>query len=120
MICTVACMGEKRGVYRVLVEQPKRKGPLGRPSCRWEENIKMALQEIGWGFGVDWIVLAQVRDKWWTLLNSVVNVGVPYNSGNSWTTAILLPCHEGLFSIDVDSCKTFLESALQTHWTKSN
>jgi len=38
----VACMGERRGAYRVLVEQPKGKGPLGRPNCRWEENIKMA------------------------------------------------------------------------------
>jgi hypothetical protein len=78
----VAFIRERTGSYRVLVEQPKGKGPLGRPSCRWEEYIKMALQEIGWGDGVDWIVLAQVRDKWWTLVNSVLNLGVPHNSGN--------------------------------------
>jgi len=45
-------------------------------------------------------------------MNSVVNLGVPYNSGNSWTIALLLPCHEGLFSIDADSCKTFLEFSI--------
>ena len=61
---------------------------------------------------MDWIILAQVRDKWWTLVNSVVNKRVPYNSGNSWTIVLLLPCHEGLFSIDSDSCKTFLEFSI--------
>ena len=108
----MASMGERRGAYRVLVEQPKGKTPLGRPSCRWEKNIKMVLQEIGWGVDVDWIVLAQVRDELWTLVNSVVNLGVPYNSGNSWTTALLLLFHEELFSIDGDSCKTFLEFSI--------
>jgi hypothetical protein len=70
---------ERGGAYRVMLQQPKGKRSLGRPSCRWQENIKMALQEIGLGGGdsVDWIFLAQVRDKWWTLVNSVVNLGVP-------------------------------------------
>ena len=112
-------MRERTRAYRVLAEQQNGKGPLGRPSCRWENNIKMALQEIGWGGdSVDRIVLAQEMDKWWTLVNSVMNLGVPSNLGN-FLTELLLPCHEGLFSIDVDSCKTFFESALQKHWTKS-
>ena len=54
----VACMGEKRGVYRVLVGKPKRNRPLGRSRRRWEDNIKMDLQEVGCG-GIDWIQLAQ-------------------------------------------------------------
>ena len=55
-------MGEGRGVYRVLVEKPERKGPLGRPRSRWEENIKMDLQEVVCG-GTDWIELAQDWDR---------------------------------------------------------
>jgi hypothetical protein len=49
----VARMGERRGVYRVLVGKPEGKRPLGRPRRRWEENIKMYLQEVGWGYGLD-------------------------------------------------------------------
>jgi hypothetical protein len=49
----VACMGERRGVYRVLVGKPEGKRPLGRPWRRWEDNIKMDLQEVGWGYGLD-------------------------------------------------------------------
>jgi len=56
-------MGERRGVYRVLVEKPEGKRPLGRPRRRWEDYIKMDLQEIGCG-GMDWIELAQNRDRW--------------------------------------------------------
>ena len=58
----VVCMGERRGVYRVLVGKPEGKRPLGRPRCRWEDDIKMDLQEVGCG-GMDWIELAQDRDR---------------------------------------------------------
>ena len=59
----VACMGERRGVYWVLVGKPERKRPLNRPRHRWEDSIKMDLPEVGWG-GVDWIEQAQDRDRW--------------------------------------------------------
>jgi len=68
-------MGEKRDVYRVLVRKPEEKGPLGRPSPRWVGNNRMDLQEVGSGF-MDWIELAQGRDKWWELVNAVMNLGV--------------------------------------------
>ena len=58
-----ACMGEWRGIYRILVGKPEGKRPLGRPRHRWEDNIKMALQEVGCG-GMDWIKLAQERERW--------------------------------------------------------
>jgi hypothetical protein len=58
----VACMGEKRGAYRALVGKPEGRRPLGRPRHNWEDNIKMDLREVGWG-GVDWIDLAQNRDR---------------------------------------------------------
>jgi len=58
----VARMGEGRGVYRVLVGKPKRKRPMGRPRRRWEDNIKMDLQEVGGGCG-DWLELVQDRDR---------------------------------------------------------
>jgi len=72
----VARMGERRGVYRVLVGKPEGKRPLGRPRRRWEDNIKMGLQEVGCG-GVDWIELAQDRDRWRALVNAVMNLRVP-------------------------------------------
>jgi hypothetical protein len=68
----VADMGEKRGVYRVLVRKPEGKRSLGRPKRRWEGSIKMNLQEVGCG-GMDWIYLAQDRDRWRVLLNVVMN-----------------------------------------------
>jgi hypothetical protein len=72
----VVCMGERRGIYSVLVGKPERKRPLGRPWHRWEDNIQMDIQEVGFG-GVDWIELAQHRDRWWALVNVVMNVCVP-------------------------------------------
>jgi hypothetical protein len=60
----VASMGERRGVYRVLVGRPEGKRPLGRPKRSWEDDIKMDLQEVGWGGGgMDWIGLSQDRDR---------------------------------------------------------
>jgi hypothetical protein len=69
-------MGEGRGVYRVLVGKPEEKRTLGRPRHRWNNNIKMDLQEVGCG-GMDWIGLAQDRDRWQVLVNEVMNLQVP-------------------------------------------
>ena len=72
----VARMGEERGAYRVLVGKPEGKGPMGRPRRRWVDNIRMDLQEVGCGY-VDWIGLAQNRDRWRTLVSAVMNLRVP-------------------------------------------
>ena len=72
----IARMGERRGVYRVLVGKPEGKRPLGRPRRRWEDNIKMNLQEVGFR-SVDWTELAQDRDSRWALVNAVMNLRVP-------------------------------------------
>jgi hypothetical protein len=69
-------MGEERGVYRVLVGNPEEILPLGRPRRSWEDNIKMGLQEVGCGC-MDWIGLAQDRDRWRVVVNSVMNLRVP-------------------------------------------
>jgi hypothetical protein len=72
----VARMGEKIKAYRSLVGNPEGERPLGRPRRRWVDNIKMDLEEVGWGDG-DWIGLAQVRKRWRVLVNSVLNLRVP-------------------------------------------
>jgi len=72
----VARMGEGRGVYRVSVGKPEGKRPLGRPRRRWEDNIKMGLEEVGCGV-IDWMELAQDRDRWRALVNAVMNLRVP-------------------------------------------
>jgi len=71
----VARMGEKRGVYRILVGRPEGKGQLGRSRRRWEDNIKIDLKQVGWR-GINWIVKAQDRDRWWALVNAVMNLRV--------------------------------------------
>jgi len=72
----VARMGEHRGVHRVLVGKPKGKRPLGRPRRRWEDNIKMDLEEVGGGRG-DWMEFAQDRDRWRALVGTVRDFRVP-------------------------------------------
>jgi len=72
----VARMGEERGVYRVHEGKPEGKRPLGRPRRRWVDNIKMELQEVGCGY-MEWIGLAQDRNRWRTLVSAVMNLRVP-------------------------------------------
>jgi hypothetical protein len=69
-------MGERRDVYRVVVGKPEGRRQLGRPRRRWEDNIKMDLQEVECG-GMDWIELAEDRGRWWALVNAVMNLRVP-------------------------------------------
>jgi hypothetical protein len=71
----VARMGEEKKVYKVLVGKPEGKRPLGRPRRRWEDGIRMDLREIG--LGVDWIRLAQDRDRWRAIASAVMNLRVP-------------------------------------------
>jgi hypothetical protein len=73
-------MGEGRGVYRVLVGEPEGKRPLGRPRRRWEDNIKMDLEEVGGSCG-DWMELAQDRGRWRALVSTVMNFRVPKMRG---------------------------------------
>jgi hypothetical protein len=72
----VARMGEKRNAYRLLVGKPEGKKPLGRQRRWWVDNIRMDLGEVGWS-DVDWIGLAQDRNRWRALVNSVLNLRVP-------------------------------------------
>ena len=79
-------MGEGRGVHRVLVGKPEGKRPLGRPRRRWEDNIKMELQEVGEGCG-NWMELAPDRDMWQALVSTVRNLRVPKMRGISGLAA---------------------------------
>jgi hypothetical protein len=69
-------MGERRGVYRVLVGKPEGKRRLGRPRSGWEDNFKMDIQEVEM-WGMDWIEVAQGKDRWRALVNAVMNLMVP-------------------------------------------
>jgi hypothetical protein len=71
----VACMGDRRGAHRVLVGRPNGKMPLGRPRLRWDDNIKMDLHGMGW-WSIDWIYLAEDRDRWLAVVNVVMNLQV--------------------------------------------
>jgi hypothetical protein len=73
---TVARMGEKASVYRILMGKHEGKRPLGRPRSRWVDNIQMDHKEIGWG-GMDWIELAHDKDQWWALVNTAMSLQVP-------------------------------------------
>jgi len=75
-------MGERRGVHRILVRKLEGKRPLGRLRRRWEDNIKMDLQEVGGGCG-DWTELAQDRDRWRALVSTVRNIRIPKMRGIS-------------------------------------
>jgi hypothetical protein len=72
----VTRMGETRNAYRILVGKPEGKRPLGRPRRRWVDNIKINLREIGWD-GIDWIELAQDKDQWRALVNTVMILRFP-------------------------------------------
>jgi hypothetical protein len=72
----VAYTGQKRDADRVLVGKPEGERPLGRPRRRWEDDIKKDLQEVGWE-SMNWIDLAYGRDRWWVLVNAVMNFWVP-------------------------------------------
>jgi hypothetical protein len=74
--------GERKGVYRGKSEE---KCPFGRPRCRWKDNIKMELQKMGCG-GMDWIDLAQDRERWRALVNAIMNLRVAQNEGNFLTS----------------------------------
>ena len=78
----VALMGEGRGVHSVLVGKHEGKRPFGRPRRRWEDNIKMDLQEVGRGYG-EWMELAQDKDRWQALVSTVMNLRVPKMRGIS-------------------------------------
>ena len=80
----VARMGEETGAYRFLVGKPEGRRPLGRPRCRWMDNIRTDLQEVGCEY-MDWIGLAQDRDRWRKLVSAVMNLRVPWNAGNFLT-----------------------------------
>jgi hypothetical protein len=71
----VTRMGEERNVYKVLIGKPEGKRPLRRPRRRWEDGIRMDFRKIGWG-SVDWIQLAQDRDRWRALVNTAMNLRV--------------------------------------------
>jgi hypothetical protein len=91
-ITHVARMGEKRNAYKIFVGKPEGKKPLGRPRRRLVDNIKVDLREIGWD-DINWIDLAQDRDQWRALVNTIMNLRVPLNVGK-----FLSSCRIGGFS----------------------
>jgi hypothetical protein len=105
----VARMWEKRNAYRLLVGKPEGKRPLERPRCRWVDNIKMDLGEIGWG-GVDWIGMAQDGDQWRALVNAIMDLWVPKMLGNYRVASQLVASRVVLSSIE-------LVNYLVIHWS---
>jgi hypothetical protein len=85
-------MAEKRSVYSILVGKAEGKRPLGRPRCRWVDNIRLDLREIGW-YGMDWVDMAQDRNQRRALVNTVLKLRVPQNAGK-----FLRGCKIGGFS----------------------
>jgi hypothetical protein len=85
-------MKEKKNAYRIFVGTPEGKRPLGRPRHGWMDNIKIDIRELGLD-GVDWIDLAEDRDQWWALVNTIMNLWVPQNAGK-----FLSGCRIGSFS----------------------
>ena len=83
-------MGEERGVYRVLVGKPEGKRPLGRPRRRWVDNIRMDLQEVGCGY-MDWIGVAQDRDRWRTFVSALMNL-----LGDCGSTTVKVLCYKSV------------------------
>ena len=105
-------MGEEREVYRFLVSKPDGKRPLGRPKRRCVDNIRTDLQEVGCGY-MDWIGLAQDRERWRKLVSAVMNLRVPWNAGNFLTSCKPVSCsrrilHRGL-SMSTKNCILKLE-----------
>jgi len=94
----VAHMGEERGVYRVLVGKPEGSRPLGRPRHRWADNIRTDLQEVGCVY-MDWIGLAQDRDRWRKLVSAEMNLRVPWDAGN-FLTGCKPASQEGLCTME--------------------
>jgi hypothetical protein len=82
-------MGKRRNAYRLLVGKPEGRRPLGRTRRRWSDNIRMDLVEVGWG-DVDLIGLAQERDRWRVLVNSVLSLRVPQNAGKLLSVQITM------------------------------
>jgi len=72
----IVVMGERRGVHKILVGKPEGNRQLGGPKCRWADNIKIEVQEVGYG-GMEWVELIQDRDRWGALVNAVMNLRVP-------------------------------------------
>jgi hypothetical protein len=83
----VACMGDMRNAYEILVGKPEEKRPLGRPRHRWEDNIRKDLKDIRWE-NVDWMHLAQDRDQWQALVKIVMNLCVPLRTENSLISSV--------------------------------
>jgi hypothetical protein len=100
----VARMGEGWGAYRILVRRPEERRQFEIPRHGWEDNIKIDLKQVGWG-AMDWIELAQDRDRWRAFVTAVMNLGFHKMRGISWLAEKLLDSQEGLCSMELVSCE---------------